>query len=493
LRLIAGAWLTEDLRWARRNLYALTVLTPLVLGMTYFGVGRMVREAEWSPTDAQVLVACVVAAACMLALSMSRAGLEIYHLRRPESVFDSLPVTARVQLTDALLRRASRTCGVALSALALRWLAGGGVSDAWLFASLALVVFALASGEVFATLEWVHWSHRREGGHAALAVVVSTACAAVCGLLLADVLRPGIVSFLIRTALGRAALSSAVKFEGRVLMLAGAALIALITVSLAFALHERWRAADSEFAKRLGARDALGSLGERVAARVCGAGRGAVAAQLARDLQLTLRGFSSAVYVAASVAALALLLLVALLAGGVVPKGEAEGLFSATWLPGALAVKFTCVVVCVALASLVPVLVAHESPHLWLERSVGVKGDDAWRAKLYVARVITLPSAVAAWLAGVLCGAVPVVYALPLLAECVWLWWLVSTLAGGLAYEMPEQPGLALILTACATLGAGGLTAFAWPAGLAIYALGVQQLCMRGVMRAHSHMKGEGV
>jgi hypothetical protein len=492
LRLIVGAWLTEDLRWARRNLYALTVLTPLVLGMTYFGVGRMVREAEWSPSDAQVAAACVVAAACLLALSLSRAGLEIYHRRRPESVFDSLPVKARVQLTNALLRRASRTCGVALAALALRWLAGGGVSDAWPFASLARVVFALASGEVFAAVEWVHWSHRREGGHAVLAVVASAACAVVCGILLSEVLRPGTVSFLIRTALGRAALSGAVKFEGRVLTHVGAALVALITVSLAFALHERWRASDSEFAKRLGARDQLGSLGERAAARACG-GKGAVASQLARDLQLTLRGFSSAVYVAASVAALALLLLVALLAGGVVPKGEAEGFLSATWLPGALAVKFACVLACVAVASLVPVLVAHESPHLWLERSAGVRGEDAWRAKLYAARVLTLPVAVAAWLAGLLCGAVPVVYALPLLAECVWLWWLVGTLAGGLAYEMPEQPGLALILTACATLGAGGLTAFAWPAGLAIYALGVQQLCMRGVARAHSHMKGEGV
>src|SRR4051812_14606181 len=334
LRLIVGAWLTEDLRWALGNLYSLTVLTPLVLGMTYFGVGRMVREAEWSPTDAQVLVACVVAAACLLALSMSRAGLEIYHLRRPESVFDSLPVTARVQLTNALLRRASRTCGVALAALALRWLAGGGVSDAWLFASLALTVFALASGEVFAAVEWVHWSHRREGGHAVLAVVVSAACAAVCGLLLSEVLRPGTVSFLIRTALGRAALSSAVKFEGRVLTLVGAALIALITVSLAFALHERWRASDSEFAKRLGARDQLGSLGERVASRAC-RGRGAVASQLARDLQLTLRGFSSAVYVAAGVAVLTLLLLVALLAGGVVRKGEADGGVSAAGVPGA--------------------------------------------------------------------------------------------------------------------------------------------------------------
>ncbi|HVF44690.1 MAG TPA: hypothetical protein VM936_16830, partial [Pyrinomonadaceae bacterium] len=98
LCLIVGAWLTEDLRWARQNLYALLVLTPLVLGMTYFGVGRMVREAEWSPADEQVLAACAVAAASLLALSLSRAGLEIYHLRRPESVFDSLPVTAGAQL-----------------------------------------------------------------------------------------------------------------------------------------------------------------------------------------------------------------------------------------------------------------------------------------------------------------------------------------------------------------------------------------------------------
>ena len=201
LKLIVRAWLTEDLRWAGQNLYALLVLTPLVLGMTYFGVGRMVREAEWSPTDAQVLVACVVSAACLLALSMSRAGLEIYHLRRAESVFDSLPVAARVQLWAALLRRASRTVGVVSAALVLRWLACGSLSDAWLVATLALTVCVLAAGETFAALEWVHWSHRREKAHATLAVLASAACAFVCGLLLAEVLRPGTVEFVIRTAL----------------------------------------------------------------------------------------------------------------------------------------------------------------------------------------------------------------------------------------------------------------------------------------------------
>ena len=55
---------------------------------------------------------------------------------------------------------------------------------------------------------------------------------------------------------------------------------------------------------------------------------------------------------------------------------------------------------------------------------------------------------------------------------------------------MPAQPGLALILVLCAGLAAGGLTAFLWPIGLAIYGMGVQPLCLRGVMRAEMHLKG---
>jgi hypothetical protein len=490
-KLIVGAWLLDGARWARRNLYALLVLTPLVLGMTYFGVGRMVREASWSPSGAQVAVASLVAAAAMLALAMSRASVEVYHLRRAESVFDSLPVTAHAQLAAALALRATRVCGVALAALALRWLEEGGLGEAWLYAALTLTVAALASGGVLAALEWVHWSHRREKGHASLGVLVCAACAAVSGLLLAEVLRQGAAASLFGPTWLAGSGPGWLTSRGA-LSVVGAS-VAASTTWLAFALHARWRAGDSEFAKRLGARDAWGSAGERVAARACGRGaRGAVAAQLARDLQLTLRGFSSAVYVAASVAALALLLLVALLAGGAVPSGEAEGWLAASWLPGALAVKLACVVGCVALASLVPVLVAHGAPHLWLERSVGVSGGEALDAKLCAARVLTLTPALAAWAAGVACGAVPAFYVLPLLAECLWLWWLVSALAGGLAYEMPEQTGLALILTACATTAAGGLAAFVWPAGLAVYALGGEQLRMRGVERAARYLKGEG-
>lgn len=461
----------EGVRWARENLYALLVLGPLVLGMTYLGVGRMVREAVWSPNEQQTLVAAVVAAACLVALSLSRASVEVYHVRRPEWVLDALPVSLNVQLSAALARRAGHACAAGAVALVLRWLAGGEFSP-FVFASAALLVCVLASGEVLSALAWVRWSHRRGAARASAVVLSVAACALSAGALLALVVRPGGLVLLSRTGL-----------------LACGALTAVLPAALAFVVHARWRAADAEFAMRLGARERWGELTERFAKRVCG-GREAPAAQLARDLRLVLRGFSSAVYAAAGVGALLIMLLVALLLSDVLAEGQAEGFSSITLLPTVLAVKFACVLATAALAATVPVLVAHQEPHLWLERSAGLKGEDAWRAKLYLARVVTAPAAVAAWAAGVACGAVPAAYALPLLAECAWLWWLVSTTAGGLAFEMPAQPGLALILVLCAGLAAGGLSAFLWPIGLAIYGFAVQPLCMRGAMRAEAHLKG---
>src|ERR1044072_793351 len=403
LRLIAGAWGLEGVRWARENLYALLVLGPLVLGMTYFGVGRMLREAVWSPTEEQTLVAGCFAAAWLVALSLSRASVEVYHVRRPEWVLDALPVSKGAQLSAALARRAAHACAVGAVALVLRWLAGGSLGAA-VFASAVLLVCVLASGEVLSALVWVRWSHRRGAARAVALMLSVVACALAAGELLASVVRPDGLTLLSRTSL----------------FVCGV-LTAVVQAALAFVLHARWRAEDAEFAKRLGARERWGAFVERFARRVSGK-QEALAAQLARDLRLVLRGFSSAVYAAAGVGVLLIVLLVALLLGDVLAEGEAEGFGSITWLPTVLAVKFACVLASAALASLVPVLVAHQEPHLWLERSVVPKGEDAWRAKLYLARVVTAPAAAAAWVAGLLCGAVPIAYALPLLAECVWLW-----------------------------------------------------------------------
>jgi hypothetical protein len=288
-----------------------------------------------------------------------------------------------------------------------------------------------------------------------------------------------------------------------VAVLVGGALLTVELFVLVRVLHGRWRASDIEFAKRLGSKDRAGSFGERVARRL--EGSSAVRAQLARDLQLTLRGFSSAVYTAAGLAALWLFVLAAVLTTGLLPEGGLlfggssssaageVGWFEATWLPPVLAVKVACVLAVASLASLVPVLVAHESAHLWLERAVGVKAAEAWRAKLWYTRLVSLPAPILAWAVGALSGEVEGFYLLPLLGEVIWLWWLVSTLVGALAFELPEQPGLALVLMGCIGLATGGFVAFLWPMGLAVYGMGMDRMYMRGQHRAHLYLYAEGV
>lgn len=192
LKLITGAIALEGWRAARQHLYSLLVLTPLVLGMTYFGVGRMVEEnAGLEPSPGLAVGLAVAAAAALLALAMSRASVELYHLRTPESLLDTLPVEAGAHLDAALLRRAARTAAVVGAALVGRTLVGGGsLTDMTLWAAAVLFVGVVALGEVLAALEWIHWWHRRERAHAAVGVLMFAACAWAGGLLLLLMLKP---------------------------------------------------------------------------------------------------------------------------------------------------------------------------------------------------------------------------------------------------------------------------------------------------------------
>ncbi|HYE16482.1 MAG TPA: hypothetical protein VD968_18740, partial [Pyrinomonadaceae bacterium] len=233
LRLMVGAGALEGRRWAREHLYSLLVLTPLVLGMTYLGVGRVVEDSDWRPSDEVAAGLAVSAAACLLALGVSRAVAEIYHLRRPESLFDALPVSARAQLAAALVRRAARVSGAAAAAVVARTLAGGGLWDARLPALLACFVAVTASGQALAAVQWVHWGHRRERAHAAVALLMFAACSVAAGLLLFVAVKPWAAPEL-----------------GRAWLVAGSIALAGATLLLLFALHERWRASDLEYAKR---------------------------------------------------------------------------------------------------------------------------------------------------------------------------------------------------------------------------------------------------
>lgn len=506
LFLLASAELRDRWRWARQHLYALLILSPLVLGMTYMTLARMTSydlQLETPSGVVQILLA-VLSVLALIALNLSRASREVYHLRQPAVFSEALPVERATHLRLALLARLGRTLALGLVLLVLRSLLLEDAAPANATASLGALLLAIALitlAEVYAALNWIHWGSNRDKQAMAVALVVLMASAGVGGLLLVLFFNPAAVALMA----GSTAASPAGRDSMAVnyVVYAGGCLCAGLIYWLAHRAHERWRAADIDYAQRLqqGGRLNLGVIGilHRRMPR-------SVATMLDRDLRLTLRTFSSAVYVAAGLCVLLVLLLVMILTTGVLPPGPeflggliTFGWASATWLPAVISIKAACALAAAALGSVVPVLVYYQLPHLWLERATGATGEDVWKAKLWYARVVTLPFVLLLYVAGVAAGlasdqggGVPLYYVVPLLAECIWLWWLVSTIVGAVAFEMPDRPELAIVMILTMSISMGMLTAVLWPMGVGFYGLTVAQVAERGAARARFYLETEG-
>lgn len=476
LRLVIGASVREQMRWAGQHLYTLLILSPLVFGISYATVSRLAEEAPaWQPSYRLSLVLCMGLIFSLIGLSLTRASTELYHLRQPESVLDALPVPLSTQLHAACLKRLARVTLFGLLILIVRALAGAGrFLEASVLLPLACLILIIALAELFTALSWIHWGHTKNGLTATGAILTGIVSAMLAGLLLLWMLKPVVSQ-------GR---------SERWLVLCGA-LWAGALYLLTRVMHQRWRASDIEYAKRLQAGGKLSVFGARFLKRRF---ERAVAVQLARDLQLTLRAFSSAVYVALFIFLLLLVILITVLVTGWLPAVAGEpGWFEATWLPSVMAVKITCVLASASCSILVAVLVAYQLPHFWLERATGATGKQMWETKLWYARLLSLPSPLIVWLIGMASGTVPLFYALPLLAECIWLWWLVSMLIGSLSFEVPDRPELAIVLMISSGAVFGLFVTLFWPIGIVPFATNViRGLTERGHRRAKFCLMTEG-
>ena len=467
LLLVIGASVREQMRWAKQHLYTLLILSPLVFGISYMTVSRLAEEAPaWQPSWRLSLLLAFVFVSSLIGLSLTRASIEIFHLRRPESVLDALPVSLNTQLHAALSKRITRTLLTGMLLVLVRVLSGSSLELAVAF-PLALFVLIIALVEIIAALSWIHWGHTKNSAAALGALLTVIASAMLAGGLLLLILRPQTLSvWAARWLTGACAL-----------WVVGSYLLARL-------LHQRWRASDIEYAKRLQAGSRWSAFEARIFEQKF---ERAVAVQLARDMQLTLRAFSSAVYAALFISVLLVVALATVLLTGLLPQVEGPpGWFEATWLPAVMAAKIACVLASAACCVLVAVLVAYQLPHFWLERATGTTGRQMWETKLWYARLISLPAPLIAWLVCVLSGTVPLFYMLPLLAECVWLWWLVSTLIGALSFEVPDRPELAIILMISGGAVFGLFVSLFWPIGFVLYATNViRGLAERGQSRAN--------
>jgi hypothetical protein len=474
--IIIGAALRSQLRWAGQHIYSWLILAPLVLGITYMTASRL---AENLSTDdfsfTQLSVIGMALFLSLIGLSLSRASAEIYHLRRPAAYFEALPVEPNTHLHAALLTRLGRTLVIGLVIITIKVIFKESIHIATVLTTICLVTL-LAVTEIFAALHWIHWSYTKEKAGAAIALfLIALTAYSRGGWLLAMTFKPGEVG-QIRLFL-----------EAAVSLLWAAALYAHT-----HRLHSRWRASDVEHARRIESATSFNLVSAATLRRRFSA---TVAAQLARDFQLTLRGFSSAVYVIAFLIPLLLAALIAVLTTSLLPPvAENPGWFETMQLAQISAIKITGSLLTAALAALTPVLVAYELPHLWLERATGTSGLDMWQAKIAYARLMSLPAPLLAFVVGAVFGGLPVFYVAPLFLECLMLWWAVSSLIGALSFEMPTRPGLALIVMITVGIGAGlaasfGLFTSAFlPLGLMVYAQSMHGLTERGRARARYYL-----
>jgi hypothetical protein len=475
LLIIASA--RARMRWAGQHIYSWLVLAPLVLGLTYFTVVRVAGNLPpFEPSRQLAIALASLFEAVLIGLSLSRASAELYHLRRPESYFESLPLDTDTHLLAALIARLGRTTVVAVAIfLACSLLTEDRLLNFANIFALVFFVVLTALAEGYGALNWIHWGHTKEKLSAFIALTVLLPTILAGGLLLALFIDQNYLPPALKRGLAAAC------------PLWAAALYLLTNRS-----HRAWRASDIEYVKRLESVTRFNIFGARLIRRKLAP---TIAAQLARDLQLTLRAFSSAVYVVVLVTALWVAALEVVLIEDLFPFAanfSIAGWLDLSWLPQSLAIKFACVLVVSSLASLLPLLVAYELPLLWVERAIGTTGLDIWQAKLWYTRIVTAPAPLITWGAGMVTGKMALSYALPLLAECLFVWWLVSSIIGALCFEMPERPGLAIIVMATVGLAAGAFTAMLWPVGLIIHAQAMHALTDRGRQMARYYLMTEG-
>ncbi|MBA2339493.1 MAG: hypothetical protein H0V88_03790 [Pyrinomonadaceae bacterium] len=470
LSLIVAALSRDKVRWASGQLYYLLVLAPLVLGLSYLTASRVASNAPIAakPSSLLALTLTALVESCLILSGVSRSATEIYNVRLAENYFNSLPVNLGTHLFTAFIKRLARVALVlGFVFLALRSLVTSAADLNLIFLFwLALLIFLTASAQMFAALCWVH-SHRTQSKLALLlgAVMLLMPAAALGGALMLN-----LVSFPFSFP------------HGQLYLLAGAATEFFALLFITSVLHSRWRIFDLEHAAMLQS-SRIANFASLATKRLWG---GSVRTQLARDLQLTLRFFSARVYLALWLAALwAISLFVLLVTTDLLPRaGVARSIFELTWSPSIVATKVVAVLTTATLAALLPLLVAYELPYLWLERAVGVTGKQLWQAKCWYARIVSLPAPLIAWAAGASTNALPANYIVPALLECLWLWWLVSTLIGALAFEMPTKPGLALVVMLTFAVAVGLFVSLLWPVGLLLYVFGISQIAGRGEARA---------
>lgn len=460
LAALSGAKLRILRRTLWENGFTLFILGPLIVGGFWFILEpTLARAAAWTEAAAAGLSeADLLAAGLALTVLLTAAGLpsalrEVFAIRTPDSTLDALPLDAKWRFGLVVATQTARNLpgfaaawvGIALLAEA----AGGSTPHPapWLAVMAAVALLQILGG-----LMLLRWGLFRNGRLLGLAAALLT---------LAWFVRDWPAAIWAGGPLAVPAFYLAGEIAAA--LLGGAGPAVLFTMALALALlfaggwaYGRWREEDRERAEAaLAQRRRLLSGLERRLKKPMGL---AVAALLARDLRLTLRGFVPATAVAIAMAALCL-------TAGFVGAMRADEVWKAP------AAQLGVALACLSLSALAPLMLARQLPMHWLELSSGAPAEALWKTKNRLALLVSSPVLLAGLALGPTLGLEGWLY-LAFAARIALGWVTVATIIGLLSFEIAPSPALGLLLGGLFAIGACGFYAIPnyWPLGLFLYA-----------------------
>ncbi len=446
--------------------FSVFVLAPMIVGGFYFVLqpnlaqaGGWLRRAAPGWTGADLAAAGFLLAAALVAAGLPSALRHAYALGLPEAYLDALPISPGARFRGLLAGQILRNvpAWVALAA-ALRLAApqgGAGVSAA----AAACAIVEIAALQLLTVLLLVRLGWLRAGR----LVGVGAAIVLVCLLVRIEPLSGLLALPLLPAAsLFQAALASAVGMElaarGWLSQWPAQAAGVLAIGVLAWGPYRNWRNADVERAREAASRSAfaLGGLDRLLRKRF----DAEVAAQLARDLRLTLRGATPAVWTCAAAAVLFL---------AAMPAAILNQWVAPPWMPVLLLTLAG--LAALSLSAIAPVLLQRHRPAMWIEHAAGASPESMLEARKHFTLIVSAPVAVVAALAA---AAFPGDWlsAAFLAARAVFAWIAVASIIGAVAFDIAMAPGLGLMLAGLLAIGVCGMLGLdqGWPIAIFLYA-----------------------
>ncbi|MCB0059263.1 MAG: hypothetical protein KDE45_19625, partial [Caldilineaceae bacterium] len=443
-RALAGHW------------FAVVVLAPMILGGFYFFLSPSVEQAggwlrraapDW--TGADLTAAGFLLAAAMVAAGLPSALRHIYAIGQPEAYLDALPVSAGARFRAVLLGQLLRNVpawialGLAFRVMAEPASEGGLLPPA----ATLLAALSIAAVQLLTALLLVHLGWLGPWRLLALGLAVVGACLMVryeplFGVAMAPLLAPA--SFLQAVIAG--ALEMDMAARGWLADWQGQSVGAAAMVVAAEMAYMAWRDAEVQRAQAALSRNAVSfpSLQSTLSARF----GPEIGAQIARDLRLTLRGSTPAVWTCAASAALFLAAMPASIANAWVPPQWQKLLLMA--LTGAATLS---------LAALAPVLLQSHAGALWMEHVSGANPETMLKAKKYFALIVSSPVALVVVLTAFL---LPETWgaAAYFAARAVLGWVTVASLIGAVAFDVAASPAVGLMLAGLISMAVCGMYGF---------------------------------